>query len=145
MIKKAAKCEICKKKFTGINAGKHTKETGHNKWELLKPKEEQMIKPKILSDEKILSAKRTVLNKYYPHVFTETMKRLTTLEESDKVIAQAQNDYCYKEMLGQFKEWVKNNATDAIAVKDSDTTQQMIIRAIPEDKFKALQSQLGEG
>ena len=39
MIKKVVKCEICKKKFTGIDAGKHTKETGHNKWELLKPKE----------------------------------------------------------------------------------------------------------
>jgi len=26
---------ICKKEFTGREAGKHTKETGHNRWELL--------------------------------------------------------------------------------------------------------------
>ena len=99
-----------------------------------------MIKPKILSDEAILEIAHFAIE--YPD---RDMPQAEQSKQRRRAVAQAQNDYCYKEMMKQFVEWIKNNATDAIAVKDSDTTQQMIIRAIPEDKFKALQSQLGEG
>ena len=36
-MEQVVKCMICKKGFTGIGAGEHTKETGHNEWELLLP------------------------------------------------------------------------------------------------------------
>ena len=40
-MEKVVKCMICGKKFGGREAGKHTKETGHNLWELLLPRKEE--------------------------------------------------------------------------------------------------------
>ena len=40
METKVVKCLICKKELTGMEAGIHKEETGHNSWELLLPDRE---------------------------------------------------------------------------------------------------------
>ena len=56
--------------------------------------------------------------------------------EASKVNAQAYYDSGKQAGIKEVVEWIKNNATDAIVVKDSDTPQQMTIRAIPDDKWQ---------
>jgi len=41
MGKKVVKCMICRKEFDGTEALEHTKEIGHNRWELLIPKKDR--------------------------------------------------------------------------------------------------------
>ena len=55
-----------------------------------------MIKPKILSDEAILEIAHFAIE--YPD---RDMPQAEQSKQRRRAVAQAQNDYCYKEMLGQ--------------------------------------------
>ena len=90
-----------------------------------------MEKPKILSDEKIVIALLSP-----KHEGKEYFSHNIAIGDCERAVAQAQNDYCYKEMRKQFVEWLKENA---------DTCGEGApAKCLSLNAIKALQSQLEE-
>lgn len=98
-------------------------------------------KPGILSDKIIIEKISKQFQGYNPSMDFD--------EDTTKIIKEAQNDYCYKEMLGQFVKWLKELLPLINDIKPfgDETAQQISANAkflVLERIKQALQSQLEE-
>ena len=107
-------------------------------------------------EDTIMKDKQIVITKQPNFAYISCSDYSVWVEERDKRIALAQakttwdiafkagEDKGYSKGFDKVVEWIELNATDAIAVKDSDTSQEMTIRAIPEDKWQAFLKERGK-